>query len=96
MPSSSNDDSLSPKEAMALVRANAESPPPMAQAIIERAMYSLWQRILADLDYTMTLDEFALFNWFRPRYEVGTNAPIVQRAAKVYWDSRRSANASSS
>ena len=63
--------------------------PPNAVAIIERAVAETWQRILANPNgYIMTDTEFAVFNFFRTRYEGGGNKPLAQRATARYWDSK--------
>lgn len=51
--------------------------------LLETAIGELWLAILSQPDsYILTKDEFALFNYFRDKF----NNSIAQRAVKRFWD----------
>ncbi|TGJ80215.1 hypothetical protein E0Z10_g8532 [Xylaria hypoxylon] len=51
--------------------------------LLELALGSIWDRILANDRYVMTRDEFAIFNFFQSRFR---NSAIAIAARKRYWD----------
>lgn len=72
-------------QALAQVR-NTENghPPTNALMALERAIAALWSRILADPErYVMDREEFAVFNFYRSRYEA---SEVARRAVARYWN----------
>jgi hypothetical protein len=91
MASPSGSSSLSSAEVARLLEEvrNAENgnPSPQAIAALERAMAALWSRITAQPDtYVMNRDEFAMFTYFRARYD---SNPIAKRAVERFWNNYR-------
>ena len=83
-------ETLSVAHSLEIVR-NSEpgQAPPNALGVIERAMAELWQRVLANENaYVMSDIEFAVFNFFRSRYQSGRNKLVGQKATARYWDSK--------
>lgn len=55
--------------------------------ILEAAIAALWTRIQAQPDsYVLSLDEFALFNFFRDRFG---DSPVARGAVERYWNNLR-------
>lgn len=52
--------------------------------ILEAALADIWARVLADqFGYVMSMDEFAIFNYYQDRFR---NNPVATRARRRYWD----------
>jgi len=59
-------------------------------AFLENKIGELWARLQAQpTTYVFTKDEFALFNYYRSRYE---SSPIAQSATKRFWDNYNANN----
>lgn len=57
---------------------------PRTQAILWAGLYQVWTKLLAEPDgYTMTPDEFSLFNYFQ---HLKIDPIIARHAIKRYWD----------
>ncbi|KAF2864071.1 hypothetical protein K470DRAFT_254401 [Piedraia hortae CBS 480.64] len=51
---------------------------------LEKALVDIWQRIQdSPHEYVLTRDEFAIFNFFRPRF---ANSSEAELAVCRYWD----------
>jgi hypothetical protein len=60
---------------------NQPTPSPVA-AMLERKMSEIWQRIQTrPTSYVMTRDEFAVFSYFRSRYDNG----VARQAVSRFW-----------
>ncbi|KAF2210401.1 hypothetical protein CERZMDRAFT_45536 [Cercospora zeae-maydis SCOH1-5] len=56
---------------------------PMVSAYLEGALIDIWNRVtLQPDDYVMTKDEFAVFNFYRRRFEENETA---EHAVARYW-----------
>lgn len=67
---------------------------PTVSAYLEGALNDIWRRISAQPDsYIMTKDEFAIFNFYRRRFE---DNDIAEHAVARYWSHTYEAQALSS
>lgn len=70
------------EKALDLAKDANQPTPPSVTAMLERKMSEIWQRIQArPTSYVMTRDEFAVFSYFRSRY----NVPMAQQAVSRFW-----------
>ena len=77
--------SLTIKAALERARNSNLEEDPVVTAFLEATLREIWQKIEAHQNtYILTDDEFAVFNYFRPRYSAEEVAPIIAR----YWDSK--------
>ncbi|MCJ1361676.1 hypothetical protein MMC16_000776 [Acarospora aff. strigata] len=57
---------------------------PAVSVVLERAISEIWQRIQAHPDtYVLSKDEFAVFNYFRGRFQ---HSDVARRAVGRFWD----------
>ncbi|RKF77063.1 hypothetical protein GcM1_222022 [Golovinomyces cichoracearum] len=56
-------------------------------ALLESEIGTVWKKILADPNYLMSRDEFAIFNFFQTRFE---GQQVARDARKRYWDHKQS------
>lgn len=77
-----------------LVRnSDASQVPESAIVALENALSQIWALLRAYPDtYLMSDDEFAVFNFYRSRYEQGQDAIINKDATARYWDNRQGKN----
>lgn len=60
---------------------------PTISAYLEHALQIVWTKLSHAPDsYVLTKDEFALFNYFRPRF---ANSELAQRAVRRFWNHYR-------
>jgi len=58
--------------------------PPAVTTMLERNISDIWRRIQAQpASYVMTKDQFAVFNYYRGRYD---NNPVAQQAVARFWN----------
>lgn len=62
--------------------------PPAAATLLERHISDIWPRIQAHpTTYVMTKEQFAVFNYYRSRYD---NNAVAQQAVTRFWNNSRS------
>lgn len=57
---------------------------PTISAYLEYSLQVVWSKLISSPEaYILTKDEFALFNYFRPRF---TNSDLAQTAIRRFWE----------
>ncbi|KAF2101081.1 hypothetical protein NA57DRAFT_74672 [Rhizodiscina lignyota] len=60
---------------------------PTISAFLEHALQVVWAKLISAPDaYILTKDEFALFNYFRPRF---AHSDLAQKAVRRFWEHYR-------
>lgn len=88
-------DQLTVARAVEIIRNNEDGQiPPSVSAVLERALAEIWQRIQAQPStYTMTRDEFTIFNRYRARF---SNSRVAAQAVARFWTHFQGVNGSRS
>ncbi|KAF2490871.1 hypothetical protein BU16DRAFT_469797 [Lophium mytilinum] len=75
---------LTVQRALDIARNSEGGVDPVISSFLEKAILDLWARLHAQPNtYILSKDEFALFNYFRARFQ---SSDIAQRAVKRFWD----------
>ncbi|KAL8828950.1 MAG: hypothetical protein Q9191_002298 [Dirinaria sp. TL-2023a] len=76
---------LTPMRALEIVRNNEEGQVhPSVTAVLEKAVAEIWRKIQAQpTSYTMSRDEFAVFNFYRNRFK---DSQVAQQAVARFWN----------
>lgn len=70
--------------ALELARNTEGGVDPNIKSYLEKALIEVWARLQAQPDsYVLSRDEFALFNYYRRRFE---GSEVAQRAIQRFWD----------
>jgi len=75
---------LTIQRALDIARNSEGGVDPVISSYLDRAVREVWARLHAQPNtYILSKDEFALFNYFRARYQ---SSDITQRAVQRFWD----------
>jgi hypothetical protein len=75
---------LTVQRALDIARNSEGGVDPVISSYLEKAILEVWSRLHAQPQtYILSKDEFALFNYFRARFQ---SSDIAQRAVKRFWD----------
>ena len=73
---------LTLEKALEIAKDPNQSTPTPVTAMLERKIAEIWQRVQArPTSYVMTRDEFAVFSYFRSRY----NNEVARQAVSRFW-----------
>jgi hypothetical protein len=75
---------LTIQRALDIARNSEGGVDPVISNYLEKALREVWARLQAQPNtYILSKDEFALFNYFRARFQ---SSDIAQRAVRRFWD----------
>lgn len=75
---------LSIQTALDIARNSEGDVEPTISAYLDACLQDVWAKLAAEPDsYIMTKDEFAVLNYFRPRF---TDSEIAQSAIRRFWE----------
>ncbi|KAF2461262.1 hypothetical protein BDY21DRAFT_331573 [Lineolata rhizophorae] len=75
---------LTIQRALDIARNSEGGVDPAVARYLELCLHKVWARLHAHPDsYVLSKDEFALFNYYRQRFQ---DSPVAQRAIQRFWD----------